>query len=157
MNATPVAQDKRARQREILEVVVEDVIRTQDELVECLAQRGVEVTQSTVSRDIRELGLVRVPQPQGGFRYAPPNRVRGHDRERQIGMLREFVRVVDGSGTTAVIKTGAGNAHPVGLALDRLELDSVVGTVAGDDTIFVLLREGEDWRDFRRWLLETIR
>lgn len=146
---------KRGRQRRILELVEEERVRTQSGLADRLARDGIDVNQSTISRDLKELGLMKKPQPDGGYRYAPPESV-VHDAQRNQRILREFVNEIDGSGTTAVIKTDPGNANAVAEALDQLGPDPVVGTVAGDNTLFVLLREDSHWQSFSHYLEELI-
>jgi transcriptional regulator of arginine metabolism len=139
---------KRARQQTILRLVRESSVPTQSGLVRRLAAEGIAVNQSTISRDIKDLGLVKTPRPDGGYGYALPTNVVALT-ERSLRILREFVNAVGGSGSMAVIHTDSGNAHPVGEAVDRLNLDDVVGTVAGDNTLLVVLREGVSWQQFR--------
>ena len=139
---------KHARQQALLRLVHDNAINTQAGLVRHLASEGIEVNQSTISRDIKDLGLVKSPRPDGGYCYSVPTDVFALT-ERSLRILRDFLNSVDGSGQLAVIHTDSGNAHPVGEALDRLGLDNVVGTVAGDNTLLVVLHEDTDWRQFR--------
>lgn len=136
---------RRRRERAILEIVQEEPIRTQAELVEALAGRGIQVTQSTVSRDIRRLGLVRAPLPDGSLRYARPegSAPAGSDARERLRRLvaQEVSGVAEGDALLAVT-TPPGAANAVAVAMDAADLDGVVGTVAGDDTIFVLLEDG---------------
>ncbi len=146
---------KHARQQAILRLVRETDIRTQTALVRDLQDQGIEVNQSTVSRDIKDLGLVKTPRPDGGYCYAvSPDTVAL--TERSIRILREFVASVGGSGDLAIVHTDSGNAHPVAEALDRLDVDSVVGTVAGDNTLLVVLQEKTTWQRFRDELEEWL-
>ncbi len=146
---------KHSRQQAILDLVREQDIRTQTGLVAQLEARGIEVNQSTVSRDIKDLGLVKTPGTDGGYCYAVPTNTVALT-ERSIRILREFVTSVDGSGDLAVVHTDSGNAHPVAEALDRLDLDNVVGTIAGDNTLLVVLRENTTWQTFRHELEEWL-
>ena len=139
---------KHARQQAILRLVQQHEISTQSGLVRELEAAGIAVNQSTVSRDIKELGLVKTPRPDGGYCYALPTNTVAL-AERSVRILREFVTSIDGSGHLAVVHTDSGNAHPVAEAIDRLDLDDVVGTVAGDNTLLVVLREHTDWQGFR--------
>ena len=123
-------------------------VNTQTGLVNELGIDGIAVNQSTVSRDIKDLGLVKTPRPDGSYCYSVPTNVVALT-ERNIRILREFVTSVDGAGQLAVVHTGSGNAHPVAEAIDRLDLDNVVGTVAGDNTLLVIVREGTRWQQFR--------
>jgi transcriptional regulator of arginine metabolism len=143
--------EKTHRQRAILELVRRRPIRTQDELVHELRRQNHAVTQATVSRDIRELGLHREPGP-GGSRYAvgPALGIRGAQ------VLRDFVNGTSGVQFMAVVRTPPGTANLVAVALDEAAWPEVLGTVAGDDTVMVVctdararqrvearLREGE--------------
>lgn len=127
---------KKARQGRILEVVRKDPVSSQEELSVLLKRGGVEVTQSTLSRDIRELGLVKIRgryQVAGDVSPAPPEAA----VRRAFG---QFVIHSDVSGNMIMLKTSPGNAHSIGVVLDAAQWPEVLGTVAGDDTVFVLLR-----------------
>ncbi len=142
---------KHARQQAILRLVRDHDVSTQTGLVNELGGDGIAVNQSTVSRDIKDLGLVKAPRAGGRYCYSIPTNVVALT-ERSIRILREFVNSVDGSGATAVVHTDSGNAHPVAEAIDRLDLDDVVGTIAGENTLFVILREDTHWQQFREEL-----
>lgn len=150
---------RRGRERAILEITRDGVMRTQSDLVEALRDRGIEVTQSTVSRDIKRLGLVKVPTPEGGYRYAPPE-IMGSTSPAAEEELRdafeEFVTGVDTGSAVVAISTPPGSANPVAVAIDRADLGGVVATLAGDDTVFVLVREERDrerlLQEFREWI-----
>ena len=146
---------KHSRQQAILRLVRDIAIHTQAGLARHLESEGIEVNQSTISRDIRDLGLVKSPRPDGGYCYSVPTDVAAWTG-RSLRILRDFVNAVDGSGQMAVIHTDSGNAHPVGEALDRLGLDNVVGTIAGDNTLLVVLLEGTGWQQFRDELAELL-
>lgn len=142
---------RRDRERAILEIVAARAIHTQEELVEALAERGIEVTQTTVSRDIRRLGLVKVPAGDG-YRYAPPDAIEELHASSAAGAAAEalrrdfadFVRGVERVRDTIVISTDIGAANAVAVALDAANVPGVAATLAGDDTIFVLTRTDED-------------
>ncbi len=134
---------KGERQQRILQIVQEKVIQTQDELAEALRAAGFEVTQATVSRDIRELGLIKVAAGDGTYRYAVPPQPLGHEALKRVRRaFQEYVVAVDHSGYLLVVKTLPGTAHAVAAALDALRLEDIVGTVAGDDCIVVITRMG---------------
>lgn len=136
------ASKKAERQQAVLKIVHERPIATQVELKQLLKERGIEVDQATLSRDIRELGLVKTPADGGGFRYAPVEEVSPVVHTRSSKLVAHLVKTIDWSGNLLVLKTHPGDASPVGLALDRLGWPEIVGTVAGDDTLMVVLREG---------------
>ncbi len=125
--------DKAHRQRAILELVKSRAIHTQEELVRELRRLDHPVTQATVSRDIRELGLLREPGPSGS-RYA----VRGGLGLRAGQVLRDFITSVDGVQFMCVVRTPPGTANLVAVAIDEAGWPEVVGTVAGDDTVLVI-------------------
>jgi transcriptional regulator of arginine metabolism len=128
-----VIGDKVHRQRAILELVKSRPIHTQEELVQALRGLAHPVTQATVSRDIRELGLTREPGPLGS-RYA----VRGGLGLRAGQVLRDFITSVEGVQFMAVVHTPPGTANLVAVAIDEAGWPEVLGTVAGDDTVFVI-------------------
>ena len=122
------------RRSQILELVKLEHVATQAELCRKLARRGIRVTQATVSRDIEELGLIKTRE---GYRLpdAPP--ATAPPQPTLPIILKEFVREVRMASNVVVVKTHPGNAHTVGVALDSARWPEVVGTVAGDDTIFI--------------------
>jgi transcriptional regulator of arginine metabolism len=131
---------KRQRHAAILELVREHRVTSQEHLRELLAERGLEVTQATLSRDIRELRLVKVPDAEGGMHYTLPPEA--WDQTPPLGRLLPTLFVsAEGTGNLLVVKTLTGGAQPVAIAIDWEEWPEVLGTVAGDDTILVILRE----------------
>lgn len=138
---------KYGRQQAILRLVRDRDVATQIDLVRELQEQGIEVNQSTVSRDIKDLGLIKTPS-NGSYSYALPDN-HAQLTQRNWRILRDFITAIDGSGHLAVVHTDSGNAHPVAEAVDRLDLPDVVGTIAGDNTLLVILREATTWRQFR--------
>ncbi|MEU4399715.1 arginine repressor [Micromonospora orduensis] len=136
-----------ARHARIVELIRDRVVRSQTELADLLAADGVGVTQATLSRDLEELGAVKVRGGDGPAVYLIPED--GHrplrDAEaapaRLVRLLRELLNGVDSSGNIAVLRTPPGAAQYLASALDRAGLPEVVGTIAGDDTILVVARE----------------
>jgi transcriptional regulator of arginine metabolism len=130
---------KKARQQAIADVVASRHLRTQRELVAALKDKGFRVTQATVSRDISEMGLVKV-RVDGALGYALPSaeaavEVGGEQRLAQL--LTDLPIEVHRSGTMLVIHAVPGTAHAIAAALDRAHWSDVLGTIAGDDTLFV--------------------
>ncbi len=130
---------KRARQQAIADVVRARQLRTQRELVAALKDKGFSVTQATVSRDISEMGLLKV-RVDGALVYALPSadaavELGGEQRLRQL--LHDLPVDVHESGTMLVIRAVPGTAHAIAAALDRAQWKGVLGTIAGDDTLFV--------------------
>jgi transcriptional regulator of arginine metabolism len=134
---------KSRRQRCILEIVHRSVIETQDQLVEALRGAGFSATQATVSRDIRELGLVRTPMPDGRLRYALPQ-ADPTPSDRLMEIFRASVLEVDFSGNTVVLHTLPATAAAVAEAVDSLRMDGVIGSLAGERTVFLVVKPPED-------------
>ncbi len=137
---------RRERERALLGVVARRTIRTQADLVEALRGEGFDVSQATVSRDVRRLGLVRSAGPDGSYRYARPDPATPSPAAEEAfrTAFREFaVELAEGEGVLA-IRTHSGCANAVAVALDETAGHGVVATLAGDDTIFVLTRRRAD-------------
>lgn len=133
---------KPQRHSAILDLVRVGKISSQEVLREKLAERGFEVAQATLSRDIRELGLVKVPDEEGGSAYTVPAHV--VDPTPTLSRLLPALYLgADGVGNLLVIKTLTGGAQPVAVAIDWEEWPEVVGTIAGDDTILIILRDAQ--------------
>ena len=131
---------KAERQRKLLEVVHAKEVATQGELKRLLKGAGFDVDQGTLSRDIKELGLVKVPTGTG-YRYAPVDEATPVIPARSTAMIERFVKAIDHSGQLVVLKTDPGNAPAVAEALDHLAWDGVIGTLAGDNTVFIACKE----------------
>lgn len=132
---------KARRHALILNTIREQPIGTQEELGELLRSEGVEVTQATLSRDIKELGLTKHVMPDGRYRYALPSEKAVADVVRRAErMFEDAVVLLDSTEDFIVIKTLNGMAQGVAAAIDNLEWNEIVGTIAGDDTILVILR-----------------
>jgi transcriptional regulator of arginine metabolism len=131
---------KVARHEAILSLVGEHRIASQENLRELLVTRGFDVTQATLSRDIRELRLVKVPDAKGGTFYKLPPEAWDQTPPLRRLLAALFVDA-EGVGNLLVVKTLAGGAQPVGSAIDWEEWPEVLGTVAGDDTILLILRD----------------
>ena len=132
------------RHQIILEIIREKEISTQEELQNELRDRGFDVTQATVSRDIRKLRLVKKQATDGKNIYVEPADPESIKRERFLRVMRHAVRKVDFAQNILVLKTDAGMAMGTAAAVDGLDFDEVVGCIAGDDTIMVAMRTRED-------------
>lgn len=140
--------NRRERQAVILRLVEERAISTQTELAQALRDEGHDVVQTTVSRDIGELGLVKVRAPSGRLVYAAPG-AGDADRLRAIGaaMRRYALGVEAASGGLVIVTTPSGYASALAQAIDEGGHPAIAGTLAGDNTIFVAAREGTEARD----------
>jgi transcriptional regulator of arginine metabolism len=145
----PITADKRDRHRAILELVDAQPVASQEELRRLLTGRGWDVTQSTLSRDLHELRLARVPTGDG-VRYAATNGTNGapraegeHARSALETLLPQFFARIDGVGELAVVHTVPGGAQPVAVALDAARWPEIMGTIGGDDTILIVCRSAD--------------
>ncbi len=134
---------KQQRQHRIVKLLEARAVGSQSHLVELLAAEGIDATQTTVSRDLEELGALKVRMPGGETAYAlpelPSQQVAPEDHLRRV--LGEWVVEADHSANLVVLRTPPGSAHVVGSALDRSGFAGVIGTVAGDDTVLVVASE----------------
>jgi transcriptional regulator of arginine metabolism len=130
---------KERRQRAIADLVRSNVLSSQEELADRLGSLGFAVTQATISRDLEQIGAIKVRRA-GQLSYSLPEEVRNDAGPRLAAVFRDWVRSVETAGNLVVLRTPPGSAHLVGVALDSSELAEVVGTICGDDTIFVACR-----------------
>lgn len=133
---------RRERQGAILRLIRERAISTQSELAAALREAGFDVVQTTVSRDVHELGLVKVRAPSGRLVYALPG-TPDRDRLRELeAALRRWARSVEASGNLVLVLTPPGYASALAQAVDEAEHPRVLGTIAGENTVLVVAREG---------------
>ena len=135
---------KAQRQQAVADFLADEAVTSQEQIVDHLAADGITATQATVSRDLEDLGAIKVRIPGGGSAYAIPDHP--HEQVVPAGHLRrifsEWVVGADASGNIIVLRTLVGSAHVVASAIDRSGLEEVLGTVAGDDTLMVVAAEG---------------
>jgi len=133
---------KSQRHRAIATLIREGTAASQENLAGRLAALGFAVTQATVSRDLEQLGAVKVRR-EGRLLYALPDQLAPAtiSSDRLASVVRDWVRTIDVAGNLVVLKTPPGSAHLVGVALDESALNDVVGTICGDDTLFVAMRD----------------
>ena len=139
--------NRRERQGAILELVRERTLSTQAEVAAALRETGYDVVQTTVSRDIAELGLVKVRAPSGRLVYAPPGGSDA-DRLRALGSaMRRYAVTVEAAGQLVVVTTPSGYANALAQAMDEASHPAVAGTLAGDNTIFIAAKDGTTARE----------
>jgi transcriptional regulator of arginine metabolism len=137
---TKAMTNKQARQAAILDLVAEHVVGSQEDLRRLLLARGMDVTQATLSRDLRDLHLARVSEV-GGARYVLPESLAADDDKPLLAtLLPQLFSRVDGVGELVVLHTVASGAQPIAEAIDLEEFPEVLGTIAGDDTILIVTR-----------------
>ena len=135
---------KAKRQALIREIVEAQSIQTQEELAEALRAHGMVVTQATVSRDIREVHLLKVLAEDGSYRYATMEKSDSGMNDRLIRMLSDSVVEMNSANNLIVIHTLPGSAHVAAEAIDNLKWPETIGTIAGDNTILVIVRTNEE-------------
>ncbi|WP_371369427.1 Arginine repressor [Sporomusa rhizae] len=132
---------KALRHSKIKEIVDRHIIETQEELADMLSKQGIDVTQATVSRDIKELMLIKVPTGDGRYRYAfPPEQNVVLSQARMERTFQDSIVTIDYSQNIIVLRTLPGTAQAVAFTIDYVKWPHILGTVAGDDTIFVLVK-----------------
>ena len=133
---------KSTRQDQIMEIISHEDIETQNQLLEALAQRGIKSTQATLSRDIRDLHLVKELSPSGVYRYAAGSREGAMDRSSRLRKIfRECVVEYSTAQNLIVIKTLPGLANAACSTLDGMDIPNLVGSIAGDDTAFIAMKD----------------
>jgi len=146
-------RSKRNRQSRIRELLQRADIGTHERLAEALSAEGLEVSQSTLSKDLRELGVVRVPRADGGFRYTlPESGSTLRDRHIVERELQDYLLDADRAGHIVVLHTASGHAQSVCEAIDRSEWPEVMGSIAGENTIFLLSRTARESESLLRRL-----
>lgn len=134
---------KYTRQRIILGLIEKYEIETQEELSDYLLKKGIDITQATISRDIKELRLVKVLTPSGKYKYATMDSQQDGANERLTKIFKSSVLSVNKAENIIVIRTLPGAAQVCASAVDNFKLDGIAGTIAGDDTIFIAISEME--------------
>ena len=135
---------KSERQAAIRTLLRERSIRTQEELAAALRSIGFQVTQATVSRDMKEMHLIKIPAAEGGYQYAAPDREDSGLGERLARMLRDCMISAEAAGQMVIVKTISGSAGTAAEALDNLQIPGILGSIAGDNTIFLAARDPEN-------------
>lgn len=135
---------KNLRQKAIVEIIEKYEIDTQQRLAELLQQCGFEVTQATVSRDIKDMSLIKVATDKNTYKYALPHAVQSRGGTQKFhSIFHDSITSAETAGNILVIKTYPGMANAVCAAMDQMGFEDVVGTIAGDDTIFMAIRSEE--------------
>ena len=134
---------KSKRQNKILTIISQNEVETQEELVRYLNEAGFRVTQATVSRDIKELHLIKVQTSAGIYKYAVNSKDDKGDNNIRIRIFKDTVKTIDVAENLVVIKTLTGSANAAGEVIDSINNDQVLGCIAGDNTIFVAVRTTE--------------
>ena len=149
---------KNDRQNQLLQIISEEIIETQEQLLERLLAKGIKSTQATISRDIKELHLIKEPAGQGRYRYAvSAHRTKLNFADKLRTIFRESVVSVEAAQNIVVLKTIEGMAQGAAFALDNMGDTDIVGTLAGDDTIFLVFHDNMQALDFCEQVKQMLR
>jgi transcriptional regulator of arginine metabolism len=148
--------NKGQRHIKIRDIIANNDIETQDDLVDELKNAGVNVTQATVSRDIKELHLVKVPLADGRYKYSLPADQRFNPLQKLKRALIDAFIKIDAAGHLLVMKCLPGNAMAIGALLDNLDWEEILGTICGDDTILIICRTPEETKIITDRFLEML-
>src|SRR6185312_2493438 len=138
----PMSRDKRTRQSTILQLIGSHQIANQEELKRLLGARGWTVTQATLSRDLRDLGVVRAPG-DGGARYLLPEMIADEAKPLLEGLLPQLFSRIDGVGELLVLHTLPSGAQPIAEAVDALGWPEIIGTLGGENTVLIICRSAD--------------
>lgn len=149
---------KNDRQSMILEIISQENIETQEQLLSRLQERGITSTQATISRDIKELRLIKIASSNGGYKYSIAESEQDSGFVPRVrNIFRECVIKVDVAQNLVVIKTITGMANAAAFALDTMKISEIVGTIAGDDNVLIILRDNESAENFFEQTKEMLR
>ena len=137
-----------SRQNKILELIEKYEVETQDKLATLLKEYGYDVTQATISRDIKELHLIKTLSSTGKYKYAAAMNMEGPISDRFVNIFRETIKSVDSSGNIVIVKTLSGCANAAGEAIDTLNFPHVIGSVAGDNTLMIVIDDAANTEKF---------
>lgn len=136
--------NKKERHNLILKVILENEIATQEELTDSLSSLGLEVSQATLSRDINDLGLIKVSGKEKKSIYVKPFTVVNHISENIIELFRRVTVSMVVANNLLIVKTIEGNGSSVGMAVDQMKIPEILGTIAGDDTLLIVAKNNGD-------------
>ncbi|MFD2672780.1 transcriptional regulator AhrC/ArgR [Marinicrinis sediminis] len=147
---------KGQRHIKIKEIIHQHEIETQDELVEALRNMGFQVTQATVSRDIKELHLIKVPSNDGRYKYSLPQDQKFNPMAKLKRTLQDHFMSIDFADHLVVMKSLPGTANALGALIDHLEWEEILGTISGDDTLLIICRSKQESEKIVEKILDLI-
>ncbi|MCE7794338.1 transcriptional regulator ArgR [Salipaludibacillus sp. CUR1] len=148
--------NKGQRHIKIREIIANQDVETQDHLVDQLRSAGYNVTQATVSRDIKELHLVKVPMIDGRYKYSLPSDQRFNPLQKLKRALMDSFVSIDHTNNMIILKTLPGNANAVGALIDNLDWEEIMGNISGDDTILIICRDEKDTEPISEKFLQML-
>lgn len=134
---------KKERLALIEKIITENEISTQEELTKCLLEQGYDISQSTISRDMAQLNLIKIQGSSKRFKYAKANATDAVSPQI-CNLFKQVTVSIEGANNLIVIKTLAGNANAAGMAVDEMQFSEILGTVAGDDTLLIVTKTNAD-------------
>jgi len=147
---------KGQRHLKIRDILNTQEVETQDDLVNALRVAGFQVTQATVSRDIKDLHLIKVPLDNGGYKYSLPTEQRFNPMQRLKRTLADHFTSIDYAENLVVLKCMPGTANAIGMLMDNLDWEEIMGTICGDDTILIICRTKEHSHSVVKQILAMI-
>ena len=148
---------KKQRLSAIVEIISNNAVQTQGQLTNFLISRGYDVTQATVSRDIKELRLIKIADNGDKYRYALPGKESNADiRLRYTAVLTHAVITIQCAQNLVVVKTIPGSAQGCAMAIETLDFDGIVGVIAGDDTLFIAMNNNTEAKAFSEKLMNVV-
>ena len=147
---------KGQRHIKIREYITNNHIETQEELVDILRSEGYNVTQATISRDIKELHLIKVPTENGNYKYSLPADRRFNPLEKLKRLMQDSFVTLDKATHFLILKTLPGNANALGALIDHLQWEEIIGTICGDDTILIICRTEDMTHDIEKKFLKML-
>jgi len=156
MNQVRCKMSKIQRHIKIRELITENEIETQDDLVDRLKNMGYNVTQATISRDIKELRLVKVPATNETYKYSLPADQKFNPLNKLKRLIMDAFVKIDHASHFIVLKTLPGNAHAIGVLIDNLDWEEIMGTICGDDTCLIICKTDTDAEIIRERFIEML-
>lgn len=135
--------NKKKRQDKLLEIISKMEVDTQEELIKILERQGIVTTQATISRDINEIGIVKVAGVEKRFRYSKPASMQRSELSMMVSHFKTAIMSITTAQNLVVVKTLSGNANAVGVIIDDRNLDGSLGSIAGDDTLLVIAKDSQ--------------
>ena len=148
---------KKLRQKALIDFIKSNVVDTQDDIQKMLEEQGFSVTQATVSRDIKELRLIKIADYAGRYKYASPGKDSASDtRIRYITLLKHSVITIQDAGNLVILKAIPGSAQGCAVAIETLDFENIVGTIAGDDTVFIAVNNNQQAKELVKKIDEVV-
>jgi transcriptional regulator of arginine metabolism len=147
---------KKERHQLLRQLVQQEVIQKQEDFVDILQKRGIDITQATISRDIKELQLIKVPAQEGGYQYNLPPEMNYNISKKLARLMKDAFVSIDTQKEFVLIKTLPGNAFALGTLIETAKYQEVFGCISGDDTVLIICRDEDSAERFQRRIISFI-